>query len=151
MHGDSFDIDDLREIASYLDSFDDFWEGYIVALAFTAHKYESANAEPEPLYSNPGGDISDVVDIEELLGHIDINEVMRMMHDCIDFICTCHRWIGSDGDWERAGSDFHLTRNGHGAGFWDGDWEHGKQLTDQSETWGALELSVYGDSYYIGG
>jgi len=24
--------------------------------------------------------------------------------------------------WEQAGRDFWLTRNGHGCGFWDGDW-----------------------------
>jgi hypothetical protein len=30
-----------------------------------------------------------------------------------------------------AGVDFYLTQNGHGAGFWDGDWEPwGKQLTE---------------------
>ena len=26
--------------------------------------------------------------------------------------------------------DFWLTRNGHGAGFWDGDYEHGDELTE---------------------
>jgi len=31
---------------------------------------------------------------------------------------------------ERAGHDFWLTRNGHGAGFWDGDYEHGDKLTE---------------------
>lgn len=32
---------------------------------------------------------------------------------------------------EQAGHDFWLTRNGHGAGFWDGDWPepYGEQLT----------------------
>src|SRR5687767_14180399 len=35
-----------------------------------------------------------------------------------------------DGDTRKGGHDFWLTRNGHGAGFWDGDWpEHGDTLT----------------------
>ena len=32
----------------------------------------------------------------------------------------------------RAGHDFWLTRNGHGAGFWDGDWPE-PQATDLTE------------------
>lgn len=31
--------------------------------------------------------------------------------------------IGRTDIWEMAGYDFWLTRNGHGAGFWDGDWD----------------------------
>jgi hypothetical protein len=36
-----------------------------------------------------------------------------------------------DGDDSQAGHDFWLTRNGHGAGFWDGDWPAaaGERLT----------------------
>ena len=38
-----------------------------------------------------------------------------------------------------AGHDFWLTRNGHGAGFWDGDWTlHGDALTTASEAAGSL-------------
>jgi hypothetical protein len=49
---------------------------------------------------------------------------------------------------EYAGHDFWLTRNGHGAGFWDGDWESdsedfGKLLTEASKEFG----EVY---FYIG-
>lgn len=35
---------------------------------------------------------------------------------------------------ERAGFDFYLTRQGHGSGFWDGDWSepHGDTLTEAS-------------------
>lgn len=47
-------------------------------------------------------------------------------------------------DLEQAGHDFCLTRNRHGAGFWDGDWEKkaGKILTDASHTWGSVDLYV---------
>lgn len=40
-----------------------------------------------------------------------------------------------------AGHDFWLTRCGHGAGFWDGDWPepHAQQLTDASEAFGNVE------------
>lgn len=32
--------------------------------------------------------------------------------------------------------DFFLTRNGHGAGFWDGDYERGDELTTITKSFG---------------
>ena len=48
---------------------------------------------------------------------------------------------------QRAGHDFYLTRNRHGAGFWDGDWspEVGKRLTDAAHTYGPQDLYVGDD------
>ena len=46
-----------------------------------------------------------------------------------------------------AGHDFWLTRNGHGAGFWDGDWpkEVGERLTEASRVYGEVNLYVGDD------
>ena len=43
--------------------------------------------------------------------------------------------------------DFWLTRNGHGAGFWDGDYpeELGKQLTDLAHSFGECTLYIGDD------
>lgn len=43
---------------------------------------------------------------------------------------------------EQAGQEFWLTRNRHGAGFWDGDWSEavGKLLTDYSHQCGECNL-----------
>ena len=51
------------------------------------------------------------------------------------------------GELERAGHDFWLTRNGHGAGFWDGDWddEVGRRLTEASDVFGSVDLYVGDD------
>jgi hypothetical protein len=48
---------------------------------------------------------------------------------------------GLDG---RAGHDFWLTRNGHGAGFWNGDWIEpaGTKLTDAAKAFGEFNLYV---------
>jgi hypothetical protein len=47
-------------------------------------------------------------------------------------------------DLETVGHDFMLTRNGHGAGFWDGDYEHGDELTNASKPYG--ETYIYVDA-----
>ena len=40
--------------------------------------------------------------------------------DCLSFFSRISCYL-EDGELARAGHDFWLTRNGHGAGFWDGD------------------------------
>lgn len=48
---------------------------------------------------------------------------------------------------EGAGHDFWLTRNCHGAGFWDGDWPTsiGIHLTNKSHAFGECDLYVGDD------
>jgi hypothetical protein len=52
-------------------------------------------------------------------------------------------------DWEMAGHDFWFTRNGHGVGFWDGDWpEVGDKLTAISKGFGEV-WAYFGDDGFI--
>lgn len=46
---------------------------------------------------------------------------------------------------ERGGHDFWLTRNGHGAGFWDGDWEDpaATRLSESAKEFGEQYPYVY--------
>lgn len=48
---------------------------------------------------------------------------------------------------EQAGHDFWLTRNGHGAGFWDGDWiaPYDQLLDDGAKAYGPFEVYLGGD------
>ena len=49
-------------------------------------------------------------------------------------------------DLTQAGHDFWLTRNGHGAGFWDGDWKpFGDLLTDAAKAFPEVDLYVGDD------
>jgi len=62
----------------------------------------------------------------------------QIIRDCAEFLDMpgVDDAIGSD--YERAGHDFWLTRNGHGAGFWDGDWPEPEAtlLTDAAHSMG---------------
>lgn len=60
---------------------------------------------------------------------------------------------GSDGSdiYQSAGHDFWLTQNGHGAGFWDGDWPtHGEALTEMSKVFSEMNLYVGDDGKIYG-
>jgi len=64
----------------------------------------------------------------------------EMRKDCEGFYHGNFELI--KGDIRRAGRDFFLTRNRHGAGFWDGDWpeETGKKLTEMAHPYGSQSL-----------
>lgn len=83
----------------------------------------------------------------------DISEETKaeMIGDCADFQEMAAKWLVQAGADEavtvRAGNDFWLTRNGHGAGFWDGDWEReaGVALTKLAKSFGSMDLYVGDD------
>lgn len=76
--------------------------------------------------------------------------------DCADFLNVFWRDLFVPGVYcgrgklhavEMAGHDFWLTRNGHGAGFWDGDWlmPYSVQFDTYSKSVGAFTLYVGDD------
>lgn len=85
---------------------------------------------------------------------IDPATLERMKADCGSFYEAWQEYIDAETCLEydstpesRGGHDFWLTRNGHGAGFWDGDWEAaaGKKLTAASHIYGEFNIYVGDD------
>jgi len=75
---------------------------------------------------------------------IDATTLRLMQIDCERFQIL-HGHLLDDRE-KRAGHDFWLTRNGHGAGFWDGDWpEYGEYLTKASKAFGEMDLMIGDD------
>jgi len=75
---------------------------------------------------------------------------MAAKADCKDFLSNPRvKKIlrEKDYDLDLVAHDFWLTRNGHGAGFWDGDYdeEDGEVLTAISEPYGEVNLYVGDD------
>lgn len=71
----------------------------------------------------------------------------RAMDDCIDFIAAnSHLLLKTDASAEQHGHDFWLTRNGHGAGFWDrGYGDVGTELTEACRPYGGCWPCVGND------
>jgi hypothetical protein len=74
----------------------------------------------------------------------------QMESDCANFMDCCAEMIGDEWHagqtFEQIGHDFWLTRNGHGAGFWDrGLGELGDKLSDAAKTFGSCDLYVGDD------
>lgn len=71
--------------------------------------------------------------------------VEKMVKDCKAFQES--HWDLISHNLEGAGHDFWLTRNHHGAGFWDGDWMHGQVLTEACRVYGEVYLYVGDDGH----
>lgn len=112
-----------------LNSLDDFTESYIETALWSSVDHTSG------------------VPLDDDFGIDDIHEsaLQAMIDDCKSFQADHADDIGQN--YKQAGHDFWLTRNRHGAGFWDGDWEDqvGKRLTDASHAYGECDLYVGDD------
>lgn len=121
---------------------DDFTLGYIVSALWS-----SSDDQDEPLDKN--------YNVEDITPET----IRQMIADCRRFQANCAALLSAafdSPDYKRAndstpeqtaGHDFWLTRNGHGAGFWDGDYPkvEGEALTAASEKFDEVDLYVGDD------
>ncbi|MBK9390516.1 MAG: hypothetical protein IPN68_10080, partial [Bacteroidetes bacterium] len=110
----------------------------------------SSTDESDPSGGDPLDKNYDISDIES-------ETVEKAKKDLELFFDKCsekYPGILDQYDDEQIGHDFWLTRNGHGAGFWDGDYEEtpgdGKKLTEIAKTFKEVNLYV-GDDGQIHG
>lgn len=112
--------------------FEDFFESYMQCLLWTG-------SDPQEVSLDENYDTDDIAEEAK----------QEMRRDCWDFFSMnmytlCH--TPEHYNAERAGHDFALTRNGHGAGFWDrGLDEEGEDLTEASKVYGSQDLYVGDD------
>ena len=67
--------------------------------------------------------------------------IKAMRSDCADFQATFGELI--QGRETQAAHDFWLTRNRHGAGFWDGDWRFSGEMTENDEPKQIEDIGTY--------
>mgnify|MGYP001580903696 CR=1 FL=1 len=124
-----------------LDSLDPFTKAYLVASLWSSTD-ESTPQGGEPLDKNY--EIGDFTQ-ESLLGAI--KDCRAFQADNITLLEQAAEKHGFS--IESAGHDFWLTRNGHGAGFWDRGLENiGYDLTKASKAYGGIDLYVYRGKIY---
>ena len=85
-----------------------------------------------------GGSLGNYLDIADLS-----EETLRQAaKDCASFQKEAGEFLDrSDRDNAQHGHDFFLTREGHGAGFWDGDYpKDGDKLTEMSRPYGEFDF-----------
>lgn len=118
---------------------DDFTLGFL-GTALWSSTDESRDDGGDPLDDNYGVDDFEKEALEKLAA-----DCARFQEENAADLEAGYESIPHDDTPEsRAGHDFWLTRNGHGAGFWDGDWPEPQatRLTDASKRFGEVNLYV---------
>lgn len=105
----------------------DFLKHYIIAALWS-----STDADGVPMDTNYSAD------------NLSAETRAAMRADCLEFQKQAAGLYLADEE-TRAAHDFWLTRNGHGAGFWDGDWKEpaASALDKIARSFGQFDLDVY--------
>jgi hypothetical protein len=120
---------------------DEFTQGYLNAALFTSHDDRD---EPK------GEFLADSFNFEDFAD----KTMEAIIADCKKFQTDNAELLNDDNCpnycdslESQAGHDFWLTRCGHGAGFWDGDWinDSGDTLTKSAHSFKEMELYVGDD------
>ncbi len=127
---------------------DEFTRAYIECALWSST--DNSNEQGgEPLDANYG------------LDDIAPETLAQIVEDCASFQAHQHMLLSAayeryshSPEWshaEQAGHDFWLTRNHHGAGFWDrGLGDVGRKLTDAAHVYGSFDLYVGDDGKVYG-
>ena len=72
------------------------------------------------------------------------DDAKELISDCLGFLSEASTLLAKTSlTFDSAGHDFLLTRNGHGAGFWDrGLGKIGDKLTDMAHNYGTVGLDL---------
>ena len=102
--------------------------------------WSSCDFDGVPLNKSHG-----IEDIEESTKY----ELLSELEDFLDAVQPVLDTLPDDFEinYPRIAHDFWLTRNRHGAGFWDGDYPdpQAQQLTELAHSWGEIDLYVGDD------
>jgi len=100
--------------------------------------WQATDKEGEPL------------DREHDISDFTVAAIVASAADCAAFQADNAETLASCGDDSQNGHDFALTRNGHGAGFWDrGYGAPGDAATKASKAYGPADLYAYGGKIHL--
>lgn len=139
-YGGEFDKDlaeltQLRDFVAGLLEFDEFTRSYIECAIWTSedNRDETGNTRMDAAFT--AADLAPDAKAE-------------IIRECKDFQQANAEHLSVRNAESRAGHDFWLTRNRHGAGFWDGDWPEPQAtiLTSMAKAYGECFLYVGDDN-----
>jgi hypothetical protein len=131
------------QAAPALSDLSDFARGYFTAAFWTADD----DAGPGE-YSNTGRADEHFACLHPANRDEQLRQCAKFQEENAGTLAECESF--------RAGTDFWLTRNHHGSGFWDGDYEHldgtgeaARALTDAAHAFGEVNCSLYEEGTFI--
>lgn len=120
-----------------------FFDAYIACALWSSTDNAIVEGGPSAPDSDGGWPLDDNYGPED----IDAEDLAEMRKDCDNFVDANRSDLDASGlDDGQQGHDFWLTRNGHGAGFWDrGLGDVGERLSEACKPYGSVDLWVGDD------
>lgn len=110
---------------------DSMTQQYLVTALWSSHD----NLDPE----TGGSPLDDWFTVDDFTAE----SIAQAETDCAAFLERAGDLITVDDELSTVGHDFWLTRNHHGAGFWDGDYgDRGDALTEIAQSFGEVDAMV---------
>lgn len=131
--------------------FPEFFQAYLTAAIWSS-------TIPEDEEENPGERNGDPFDKHFSTDDFTPEALETLRAHALSFWCRMWYYIdhekglpkGRETGPAQAGHDFWLTQNGHGAGFWDGDWPtYGEIFTKLAKCYPEINLTVEGEQVGI--
>lgn len=122
---------------------EEFFQAYVTTALWSSNDESNPETGGDPMDANY--DESDIAPETLAAMRADCDKFYET--NAADLSCEGVTYGPDFGQNGRAGHDFWLTRNHHGAGFWDGDWPaaEGERLTAASHTFSEVNLYVGDD------
>lgn len=119
-------------------TFDAFTKAYVECMLWSSNDESTPNGG-EPIDKNYGPE------------HLTQPALQCILEDCTSFQAANAELLAKAGTAEQNGHDFWLTRNRHGAGFWDRGYDKsiGKPLTDAAHAYGELHPTIFRKRIYL--
>lgn len=136
--GEEFDEDDYKALCNHVEGLREFVDGYLEGMGFTATSHEG-----DAVFGCQG-EWTDHYSADDVYSVLSDSEKIDVWGDCAAFFAECSTmWGDAHG---QAGTDFHLSRNCHGCGYFDGDYgEFCTALQDAAKVYGTCELTLWDD------
>lgn len=129
------------------------WDGIPGEHKLSGHEYQS-EAIDAAWEASGGGSADQALDVNYSASDFNPEALEILRAHCLSFWARMWFYIDKEKDLRpndgdpvgTAGHDFWLTSNGHGAGFWDGDWPtYGDMLTKLSKCYPEIDITVGDD------
>jgi hypothetical protein len=115
-------------------------QGYLECALWSTHAYLEEGEDSPQTWEEHNYDVSDVSEKGRKQATEDCKAFLK---EALPLLTEDEKRDTSRYTWEEyLGHNFWLTREGHGAGFWDGRYVRGKELTALCKPWGNASDSM---------
>ena len=117
---------------------------YLETALWSSHDWDDMDDSDNPTHFDENYCVADFTDEAADIARKECEYFVHLLECYNPLDCNLLEQALEFGDYEQLGHDLWLTRNGHGCGFWDGDYgdKLGRKLTDECKPYGGQHVLI---------